>query len=134
MDAESNINYDNGFYDDLMEMIEMALDHRETREQIEEWLDIEVARNIIMVYLRISQFKKSSVKSGEETHWRNLIASLVQNTSLTINDIENLRINEIEDLLEGINENSEELRKQYNNDGKVEQLEGDDAIRALLGK
>lgn len=135
MDAEGNINYDNGFYDDLMEMIEMALDHRETREQIEEWLDIEVARNIIMVYLRVSQFKKKqSVKSGEETHWRNLIASLVQNTSLTIHDIENLRINEMEDLLEGINENSESLRKQYEGGGTTEQLEGDDAIRALLGK
>ena len=60
MDAEGNINYDNGFYDDLMEMIEMALDHRETREQIEEWLDVEVARNIIMVYLRVSQFKKNN--------------------------------------------------------------------------
>lgn len=58
----------------------------------------------------------------------------MQNTSLTISDIENLRINEMEDLLEGINENSEELRKQYNNGGEVEQLEGDDAIRALLGK
>ena len=59
----------------------------------------------------------------------------MQNTSLTISDIENLRINEMEDLLEGINENSEELRKQYNNGGgTTEQLEGDDAIRALLGK
>ena len=58
----------------------------------------------------------------------------MQNTSLTISDIENLRVNEMEDLLEGINENSEELRKQYNNGGEVEQLEGDDAIRALLGK
>lgn len=58
----------------------------------------------------------------------------MQNTSLTISDIENLRVNEMEDLLEGINENSEELRKQYEGGGKVEQLEGDDAIRALLGK
>lgn len=66
MDAEGNINYDNGFYDDLMEMIEMALDHREAREQIEEWLDIEVARNIIMVYLRVSQFKKNSPLSLEK--------------------------------------------------------------------
>lgn len=134
MDAEGNINYDNGFYDDLMEMIEMALDHRETREQIEEWLDVEVARNIIMVYLRVSQFKKKqSIKSGEETHWRNLIASLVQNTSLNVHDIEELRINEMEDLLQGISENNEELNKKYGNGGK-EQLEGDDAIHALLGK
>lgn len=58
----------------------------------------------------------------------------MQNTSLTISDIENLRINEMEDLLEGINENSEELRKQYEGGGQTEQLEGDDAIRALLGK
>ena len=40
----------------------------------------------------------------------------------------------MEDVLGGINENSEELRKQYNNGCEVEQLEGDDAIRALLGQ
>lgn len=51
-----------------------------------------------------------------------------------MNDIENLRINEMEDLLEGISENNEEMNKKYNNGGQTEQLEGDDAIRALLGK
>lgn len=40
----------------------------------------------------------------------------------------------MEDLLEGINDNSESLRKQYESGGTTEQLEGDDAIRALLGK
>lgn len=50
-----------------------------------------------------------------------------------MHDIEELRINEMEDLLQGISENDEELNKKYGNSGK-EQLEGDDAIHALLGK
>ncbi len=40
----------------------------------------------------------------------------------------------MEDLLEGISENNEEMNKKYNEGGQAEQLEGDDAIRALLGK
>ena len=50
-----------------------------------------------------------------------------------MHDIEELRINEMEDLLQGISENNEELNKKYGNSGE-EQLEGDDAIHALLGK
>lgn len=57
----------------------------------------------------------------------------MQNTSLNVHDIEELRINEMEDLLQGISENNEELNKKYGN-GDKEQLEGDDAIHALLGK
>ena len=62
-DAEGNINYDNGFSDDLLEMVELALDHRETKEQIMEWLDIDVAKIIVITFLRISQFKKNSLLS-----------------------------------------------------------------------
>lgn len=40
----------------------------------------------------------------------------------------------MEDLLQGISENNEELNKKYGNGDNKEQLEGDDAIRALLGK
>lgn len=58
IDSEGNINYDNGFYDDLMEIVLLALDNRETREQVEEWLDLVIAREIILKFLGLSQFKK----------------------------------------------------------------------------
>jgi len=58
IDSEGNINYDNGFQDDLMEMVLLALDNRETREQVEEWLDLVLAKEIIMKFLGLSQFKK----------------------------------------------------------------------------
>lgn len=57
-DADGNINYNNGFLDDLYEIVELALDHRETREQIAEWLDIELARQIVLTFLGLSSFKK----------------------------------------------------------------------------
>ena len=50
---------------------------------------------------------------------------------MTMNDIANLRINEFEELLEGINENADEQKRLL--DGGHETLEGDDAIAALLG-
>lgn len=58
IDSEGNINYDNGFQDDLMEIVLLALDNRETREQVEEWLDLVLAREIVMKFLGLSQFKK----------------------------------------------------------------------------
>ena len=73
--------------------------------------------------------KKSDVK--EKTEWRNLFASIVQNTSMTMEDIGNLRINQMEDLLEGMNENAEALEREMK--GEVKPLEGDAAIRKLMG-
>lgn len=58
IDSEGNINYDNGFHDDLMEIVLLALDNRETREQVEEWLDLVIAREIVLKFLGLSQFKK----------------------------------------------------------------------------
>lgn len=58
IDSEGNINYDNGFKEDLMEIVLLALDNRETQEQVEEWLDLVLAREIIMKFLGLSQFKK----------------------------------------------------------------------------
>lgn len=47
-------------------------------------------------------------------------------------DIADLRINEMEELLEGMNENAEEQDKLLGA-GKGEVLEGDAAIHALMG-
>ena len=130
IDSEGNINYDNGFHDDLMEIVLLALDNRETREQVEEWLDLVIAREIVLKFLGLSQFKKKTdVK--EQTSWDRLFASLVQNTSMTMRDIGDLRINQMEGLLEGLAENAEEMKREL--DGGHKTLEGDDAINALLG-
>ena len=48
-------------------------------------------------------------------------------------DIADLRINEMEELLEGMNVNAEEQKKQLDGAGKSEVLEGDAAIHALMG-
>ena len=51
---------------------------------------------------------------------------------MTMRDIEELRINQLEDLLLGLSENAEREQAELGgSDSDV--LEGDDAIRALLG-
>ena len=65
------------------------------------------------------------------TSWDRLFASLIQNTSMTMKDIADLRINQLEGLLEGLAENAEEMKREL--DGEHTTLEGDDAINALLG-
>lgn len=60
-DRNGNIDYDNGFHDDLLEIIECALDYRESREQIEEWLDMKLAKEIIEIFIGMSQFKKKAM-------------------------------------------------------------------------
>lgn len=58
VDKDGHIVYDNGFYDDLMEVIELALDGRETKDQIDAWLDMSTAQEIVEKFLGLSQFKK----------------------------------------------------------------------------
>lgn len=50
---------------------------------------------------------------------------------MTMRDIGDLRINQMEGLLEGLAENAEEMKREL--DGGHKTLEGDDAINALLG-
>lgn len=49
---------------------------------------------------------------------------------MTMEDIGNLRLNQFEDLIIGLNENAQELEAEMS--GKKKPLEGDDAIKALL--
>lgn len=55
---DGSIDYNNGFYDDLMEVIDLALDGRETRDEIGEWLDMAIAKDIVMKFLGLSTMKK----------------------------------------------------------------------------
>lgn len=70
VDKDGHIVYDNGFYDDLMELVEIALDGRESREQIDEWLDMATAQEVVEKFLGLSQFKKKlspMVRASGET-------------------------------------------------------------------
>lgn len=55
---DGQINIDNGFADDVLEIVELALDHKESKGQIMEWLDLETAREIVLILLGMSSFKK----------------------------------------------------------------------------
>ena len=55
---DGSIDYNNGFYDDLMEIITLALDDRETSEEISEWLDMAIAKDIVLKFLGLSTMKK----------------------------------------------------------------------------
>lgn len=81
----------------------------------------------------LAYHSSKKTESNGKGKWRNLFASIVSNTSLTMKDIADLRINEMEELLEGMNENAEEQKKLLDGAGKVEVLEGDAAIHALMG-
>ena len=50
---------------------------------------------------------------------------------MTMEDIGNLRVNQMEDLLEGMSENAKRMEEEMN--GTKRPLEGDDALRALMG-
>lgn len=49
------------FIDGIYEIIEMALDFKETREEIKEWLDFNLITLIIKEFLGLSQFKKKQM-------------------------------------------------------------------------
>lgn len=46
------------FMNGIYEIIELALNYKETREQILEWLDFKLIEEIIKIFLGLSQFKK----------------------------------------------------------------------------
>lgn len=46
------------FMDGIYEVVEMALDYKETRKDIEKWLDFSLLVDIVQTFLGLSQFKK----------------------------------------------------------------------------
>lgn len=61
VNKDGSIDYNNGFYDDLMEIIELALDGRETRDEIDQWLDMAIAKEIVMKFLGLSTMQPKKV-------------------------------------------------------------------------
>lgn len=57
-DADNNIVYDDEPVNELVEIIALALDGKESTTQINQWLDLDIANEIIAVTTRLSQFKK----------------------------------------------------------------------------
>lgn len=50
---------------------------------------------------------------------------------MTMEDIGNLRINQMEDLLQGMNENAERMERELK--GEKAPLTGDEALKRLMG-
>lgn len=123
-----NPSFINGIY----EIIEMALDYKETREEINTWLDFNLITLIIQEFLGLSQFKKTDVDNNKNGSWNKLFASIVSNTSLTISDIKEMTVAEFEELLDGMNEYSKEIEEEIKNGNKeVNSYEGESAIEKL---
>ena len=58
---DGDIEYDNSAIDAMMEVILMALNGKENKEQVEKWLDFKIARRIIEIYYDISHLKKNEM-------------------------------------------------------------------------
>ncbi len=58
---DGDIEYDNSAIEAMLEIIVMALNGKESREQIDKWLDFKIARRIIEIYYDISHLKKNEV-------------------------------------------------------------------------
>lgn len=65
-DNSGNYIYDDEPVEELLEIIEMALDHKEPREEILEWLDLDTANRIILSYVKQSNFQKKKKSSQEK--------------------------------------------------------------------
>ena len=57
-DDDGSMVYGRSAVNELLDVVEIALRHKETREQIEEWLDICLAQEIIEALIGMSQVKK----------------------------------------------------------------------------
>lgn len=51
---------------ELLDIVEIALRHKETREQIKEWLDVCLAQEIIEAFIGLSQVKKKKAAMMEK--------------------------------------------------------------------
>lgn len=61
VDMNGNTMYmyqNDSFMNGIYEIIELALNYKETRKQILEWLDFKLIEEIITIFLGLSQFKK----------------------------------------------------------------------------
>lgn len=124
-DGSISRTYSDEGYEAILEMIYLAVNKKETKEEIRRWLDLRTARQIIDVFLDVSHYKRTgSSEQEQEPEWNRLIAFLIQETSLTLQDIKQMSIPEIEATIEGINKNNKQQETK-------EQLTGVDAIQAL---
>lgn len=71
--------------------------------------------------------KKKDSSSNSDVNWGQVYAGLLEHTSLTKNDINELSLPEIEDLIESINANNSESNGESN-----ETLSGTSALEFLM--
>jgi hypothetical protein len=70
---------------------------------------------------RVVTEKQKKDKEGQVT-WDELVASIVSNTSMTVQDIKNLSYPELEGLMEGMTKNSEREQDELNG---IQRKQGD---------
>ena len=64
---EGKLIYGKSFTEELLDMVEIALRHKEKREDILDWLDLGVAQEIISALIGISQVSKKKTQQESQT-------------------------------------------------------------------
>lgn len=64
---DGKIIYGETMIEDLLDIVEIALRHKEKREDIKKWLDIGVAQEIVEVLIGLSQVKKKKLREPKES-------------------------------------------------------------------
>lgn len=119
--------YVNDAWDSMMEVLRLAFDEKYSVEEIEDFLDFSSVPKVFEIFYGISSLKKETPKDNGVTEWDKLYASIVQNTSLTHEDVMNLTIPQLEYLLDGCEKNNKD-----NDNNSADTLEGADAIQFLI--
>ena len=118
--------FDEQAYRALLDLLYIALGKQWSKQEIESQVDVRLSLAIIKKFQEVSQLQ-SKQTNDKPMEWKQLYASLLQNTSMNMNDILQLTVGQLEDLLDGIATNN-----KTQGSGK-EVLKDNDAIRYLMG-
>lgn len=111
-------------YESMMEFVKYAT--KQYEEDILEWLNVENLRVLTNYFKEISQYKTDANNKGNPIEWDILFASMLENTSLNMDDILSLTVSQLEYILEGFTKKNQRVE---DNDSNV--LTGTAAIEAL---
>lgn len=111
-------------YESMIEFAKYAT--KQSEEDILVWLNAENLRVLTNYFKEISQYKTDANNKGNSIEWDILFASMLENTSLNMNDILSLTVSQLEYILGGFTKKN---KKAENNDSNV--LTGKAAIEAL---
>ena len=111
----------------MLDILVLAFDEKYKREQIEEFLDLALARQVFTVFYDISSLKKKIWRRRRRNRMESAVRSIIQNTSMTMRDVMELSIPQLEYVLAGCKKNNEEMQAQDSST-----YSGADAIQYLI--